>query len=114
MATPAAINAIPQLVTTYGPDPRGIDLHTRLAGVLQRGIRGCTGLAYVGDRGAPERSWNGDLGRSPQRFNGAAALGAGMPVHVHTGEIASSYVSGGITDPAMRVFAGRARRQANR
>lgn len=109
-----AVNGCPQIVTVYGPDPRGLALFGGLSSMLQRGINGCTGLVYTGDRGANVKSWNGDLGRNLQRFTGAAALGAGIPTHVHTGEIASSYIAGGITDPRMRIFAARARRQANR
>ena len=110
-----AINAVGQYVTGYAPDPRGADLFGSLSAVLQRGMSGHTGSIYAGDRGAPEASFNGDLGRTLQGFTGAAALalyGTAKPNTAASNDLAHAVSTDTLNDPALAIFAARARRQA--
>lgn len=113
--TAGAINAVPQLVTGYAPDPRGAALFGSLSAILQRGISGHSGTVHPGDRGSPERSFNGDLGHNLQGFTGAAALalyGAAKPATTTPNDLAHAISNDTLNDPALRIFAARARRQA--
>lgn len=107
-----AINAVPQRVVGYAPDPRGGDLFGSLSAVLQRGLSGHTGTVHAGDRGSPEASFNGDLGRPLQAFFGAAALGVGKPGVAQPNDLAHGLSTDTLNDPGLRIFAARARRQA--
>lgn len=110
-----AINAVGQRVTGYAPDPRGSDLFGSLSAILQRGISGHTGTIYKGDRGSPEATFNGDLGRNLQGFTGAAALalyGAAKPSTAQPNDLVHAVSNDTLNDPALRIFAARARRQA--
>ena len=110
-----AINAVPHHVTDYAPDPRGGDLFGSLSAILQRGMSGHTGTIARGDRGAPEATFNGDLGRNLQGFTGAAALalyGAAKPSTAQPNDLAHAISNDTFNDPALAIFAARARRQA--
>lgn len=109
------VNARPVIVTDYTPDPHGVGLFERLSAVLQLGISGHTGQVQIGDKGSPERSFMGDLGRNVQTLVGAAPLalyGAAKPVHDATGTIGGTVSADALNDGALRIFAARARRQA--
>jgi hypothetical protein len=110
-----AINAVPAHVIGYAPDPYGANLFGSLSAVLQRGISGHTGTIATGDRGAPEASFNGDLGRNLQHFTGAAALalyGTAKPAYAQPNDLVHAVSTDTLNDPALQIFAARARRQA--
>ena len=110
-----AINAVGQRVTGYAPDPRGVALFGSLSAILQRGISGHSGTVHPGDRGSPEQSFNGDLGRNLQGFTGAAALalyGTAKPNTAASNDLAHAVSTDTLNDPALAIFAARARRQA--
>ncbi|MCW2754660.1 MAG: hypothetical protein JWQ32_2071 [Marmoricola sp.] len=109
----ATINQAVAPVTHFGSDPRGTAMFAALAGVAQLGISGHDGLVYTGDQGAPERSWNGDLGRDLQRFTGAAALamyGAAAPISPTSATFETARAADALTDAPLRIFAARAAR----
>ena len=109
---PGAPNKVRQSVVDYAPDARGTNLFGSLSAVLQRGMSGHEGSVYAGDRGAPEASFNGDTGRPMQQFFGAAALGTIKPVNQQPNDLAHSLGTDTLNDPALRIFAARARRQS--
>lgn len=112
-----AINQITPPVTDFGPDPRGTDLFTSLFAAQGAPLAGHDGQVYVGDRGAPERSFNGDLGHDVQAFTGAAALaqyGAATPISPHSGTFDTARSADALDDAPLRIFAARANRQAAR
>lgn len=112
-----AINRRPVTVETYGPDPRGTAMFAALNGVGQTLISGHDGHVYTGDRGSPEKSFNGDLGRDAQHFTGAAALslyGAARPIAPATSQLGQGKnLNDALADPGLRIFAARAARRAN-
>jgi hypothetical protein len=96
----------------FTPDPRGTALFARVVGVQGEPMSGHDGLVYVGDHGSVERSWNGDLGESPQAFTGAAALamyGAVPPISAGMTLDQARSVDY-LQDVQMRIFAARAAR----
>lgn len=116
LAPGTPINLRLRQVADYDPDSRGTDLAGALNRQHQHLIDGSDGLVYLGDQGAPEVSFNGDLGRSPQAFTGVAALamyGAAKPIpngSSATFETAQSI--DGLNDLPLRIFAARAARKA--
>lgn len=112
---PPAVNATRREEVVYGVDPRGWAMFAALSAVAQRGLNGGNGGVYAGDKGSPERSWNGDLGRVVQPFLGQAALGRlglAQPIPDGTAQLVNELSAGPLTDPAMRIFAARLRRGA--
>lgn len=110
------INQSMRLEADYGKDPRGQRYSDALIIQGQHAIDGSDGLVYTGDQGAPERSFNGDLGASPQLFTGAAALalyGAARPI-VNGGSATFDTARSidGLNDLPLRIFAARAARKA--
>jgi hypothetical protein len=109
----AAVNQQTQAYTDFGPDPRGTAMFAALNRDGQLGISGHDGLVYLGDQGAPERSFNGDLGHDVQRFTGAAALalyGAAAPITVTSATFETAHAANALTDAPLRIFAARANR----
>lgn len=111
-----AVNASREERTVYGVDPRGWALFAALSAVAQRGLNGTAGGVYGTAKGAPEATWNGDLGRPVQSFLGQAALGRlGLAQPIPDGgaaQLVNELSSGPLQDPAMRIFAARLRRGA--
>ena len=116
-AVAGAINQVPQVVRDYGADPRGIGLFASLAGTYQTAINGHDGLVYVGDQGAPEQSFNGDLGQNLQHFTGAAALvlyGAARPIpNGGSATFETAQAVDALNDLPLRIFAARAARRSS-
>lgn len=110
----ATLNQVKPVVADFGPDPRGTAMFEGLSGIAQLGISGHDGLVYTGDQGAPEKAFNGDLGRDMQRFTGAAALalyGAAKPISPSSATFETAHAADALTNMPLRIFAARAARQ---
>lgn len=113
---PAAPNAVSGRVTDYAPDARGTSLFGALSEMAQRGISGHSGVIHPGDKGCPEGSFNGDLGRPVQAFMGAAALalyGAAKPSVAQSNDLVHAISTDTLDDAPFRIFAARARREGS-
>lgn len=111
------VNQARRMVVDFADDPRGTAMFGAVAAQHQLAVDGHDGLVYVGDVGAPERSWNGDLGRNVQAFTGAAALalyGAAKPYGPAAGTFETAGAADALNDAPMRIFAARAARKARR
>lgn len=111
----AAINAVRQVVTRYGPDPRGVAYENALFRADMTLLDGGDGYVYTGDKGSVEATFNGDYGHRMQGFTGAAALalnGTVNPDAVGTTPTAiARQMQDLANDPGLRIFAARAQRQ---
>jgi hypothetical protein len=104
-------------VTDFGPDPRGTGYFNALNVQGQLGISGHDGELRVGDKGSPERSFNGDVGGPVQHFTGAAALamyGAAKPISTLAATFDTAHAADALNNAPMRIFAARAAREATR
>ncbi|MCW2498137.1 hypothetical protein [Jatrophihabitans sp.] len=98
--------------TIFDSDPRGTAWFLGLAAVGQSAINGTDGLVYVGDKGSAERTFNGDLHNSPQKFAGAAALALNGAAPPYRGVATFETERAGDFDNApLRIYAARAVRQ---
>lgn len=100
-----AVNARRVTVTDYGPDPYAWGWFRRLAGVLQRGHNGHTGLVVM-DRQPMFNGW----AQAPQSFSGMAPLGSSAPITPTTSTLPNERSAGVLESTTMRIFAERLRR----
>lgn len=110
-------NEVIAQVVDFGPDPRGTAMFAALSTAQAAPMSGQDGQVYVGDRGAPERSFNGTVANGPQAFTGAAALalyGTAQPVSPRNATFDTARAADALNDTPMRIFAARAARQGAR
>lgn len=104
-------------VVDFGPDQRGTAMFAAITSVQAAPMSGHDGQVYVGDRGAPERSFNGTVAQSPQAFTGAAALamyGTAKPISARSATFDTARAADALNDTPMRIFAARAARKGAR
>lgn len=109
-----AANDRTTVLVDYTPDPNGTAMFLGLAGQQAGPMQGLDGQVYAGDRGSPERSFNGDMGHDLQRFTGAAPLalyGAAKPISPTSGTFETARSADALDDAPLRIFAARANRR---
>src|ERR1044072_6114019 len=94
-------------VTVFAGDPAGDAQRDAIVGEAALRAQGHGGIAYIGDKGAPERSWNGALPTS-QTFVGASMQARKTTLYLDQQgrDIVTGTVDEGpFDDPTRRIFA---------
>lgn len=101
----AAVNLTIEPVATYHTDPRGWALFRRLSAAIAGPLNGRTGQHVY-----PSPNDFHGYAPSPQRFAGAAQLGAARPVVARSSTFTAEKEQNPTNDVAERVFLERSRR----
>jgi hypothetical protein len=110
-----AVNGHPVAAVVFAGDPGAGDAQrTAIVGEAALRAQGRGGNVYIGDKGAPERSYNGALA-TPQAFVGASTIAHKQLVYFDQQgrDIASGTVTEGpFADTTRRMFALRLARRS--